>query len=138
MLDRWFYISTSRLDEANAEGHVRDIVAASLRRNHSLDVTGALLFTGRRFVQYIEGPTAGIAELQESIIQDPRHQDIHTLVCGSYSNRHFLNWSLAYAGSSQFVASKVEGAMADALKNRNGGVAALLRMLEEFAFKGRS
>lgn len=138
MLDRWFYISTSRLDEADAEEHVRDIVTVSLQRNHSLNVTGALLFTGRRFAQYIEGPAAAIAELQESILQDPRHQDIDTLWCGSYSTRHFLTWSLAYAGPSQFVASKVEAALTDALNDRNGGRDALLHMLEEFAFEGRS
>lgn len=138
MLDRWFYISTSRLNDADAEEHVRDIVNVALARNHSLEVTGALLFTGRRFAQYIEGPAGAIAELQESILQDSRHQDINTLACGSYSTRHFLTWSLAYAGPSRFVAAKVEAALTDALKDRNGGRDALLHMLEEFAFDGRS
>lgn len=138
MLNRWFYISTSRLNEADAEGHVREIVAVSLQRNRSLDVTGALLFTGRRFAQYIEGPANAIAELQESILQDSRHQDVNTLAWGTYSTRRFLTWFLAYAGPSQFVASKVERALTDALKYSNGGVETLLHMLEEFAFKGSS
>lgn len=138
MFDRWFYISTSRLSDADAEEHVRDIVTVSLSRNHSLQVTGALLFTGRRFAQYIEGSAAAIAELQESILQDSRHQDINTLACGPYSTRHFLTWSLAYAGPSRFVASKVEAALTDAVKDRNGGHDALLHMLEEFAFGGHT
>ncbi|KKW89534.1 BLUF domain-containing protein [Sphingobium chungbukense] len=138
MLDRWFYISTSRLDETDAERHVGDIVAISVQRNRSLEVTGALLFTGRHFAQYIEGPPAAIAALQESILQDPRHQDIGTIACGSYPTRHFLTWSLGYAGPSRFVASKIEGALTDALKNRQGGAQALLHMLEQFAFPGSS
>lgn len=138
MLDRWFYISTSRLNESDAEAQVRNIVEVSRRRNQSLDVSGALVFTGRRFTQYIEGPASAIAELQENILQDSRHHDIKTIACGQYPDRNFLTWSLAYTGPSQFVASKVEGALTDALKNRHGGIETLLHMLEEFSVDGRS
>lgn len=113
MLERWFYISTSRLNEPDAEGHVKDIVATSLQRNQLLQVTGVLLYTGCRFAQYIEGSAAAMAELQESILQDPRHQDINTLACGPFCHRYFSDW--AYVDPSQFVASKVGGVLTDAL-----------------------
>lgn len=132
------YISTSQLIDADAPDHVREIVDISIPRNASLSVTGALLFTGRRFAQYLEGPAEGIAELKRSILQDPRHRDVHTIAEGPYDHRRFLTWSLAYAGPSQFVASKVEDALTAALNGSEEGVEALAEMLAGFAIEGHS
>ena len=136
MLERWIYISTSRLIDDDASDLVRAIVDISIPRNASLQVTGALLFTGRRFVQYLEGSAAGIAELKSSILRDPRHHDVQTIAEGPYDHRRFLTWSLAYAGPSHFVASKVEDALTDALNGSEEGVEALAEMLAGFATEG--
>lgn len=138
MLYHWFYISTSCLDLVDSEAHASDIVRVSTARNRSLGVTGALLFTGQRFSQYIEGPRASIEELRRSISADWRHTDIKTVALGPHQHRHFLEWSLAYEGPSHFVSALVEQALADALSNRNGNAGKLLHMMEEFTVKGRS
>lgn len=136
MLVRWFYISTSRLDVSDAQDRVREIVDTSISRNRSLDVTGALLFTGQRFAQYLEGASAAVAELKQSILRDPRHEDVRTIASGSYDHRRFLTWSLAYAGPSRFVATKVEEALTGALQGGNASIEALAEMLAGFAVEG--
>lgn len=108
----------------------------SLPRNRSLSVTGALLFTGARFVQYLEGPPSAIAELRASIMDDSRHENIQTIASGPYEHRLFLRWSLAYAGPSRFVAGKVEDALVDALAGGQEHVDALAEMLAGFAIDG--
>ena len=130
------YISTSRLIEDDASDLVRAIVDISIPRNASLQVTGALLFTGRHFAQYLEGPSAGIAALKASILRDPRHDDVQTIAEGAYEHRRFLTWSLAYAGPSHFVASKVEDALTAALNDSAEGAEALAEMLAGFATEG--
>ena len=136
MLVRWFYISTSRLVASETQKQVRNVVDISIARNRSLYVTGALLFTGQRFVQYLEGAPAAIAELQLSILRDPRHEDVQTIASGSCDHRRFLTWSLAYAGPSRFVAAKVEDALNGALAGGNGRVEALAEMLAGFVVEG--
>jgi hypothetical protein len=138
MAERWFYISTSKLIGRDVEDQVRNIVDVSLPRNRSLGVTGALLFTGTRFAQYLEGPSGGIAELRNSIMDDCRHEDIQTIASGPYEHRLFLRWSLAYAGPSPFVAGKVEDALVDALAGGQEHVKALAEMLAGFAIDGHS
>ena len=136
MFDRWFYISTSRLDPLQADDHVREIVNSSIPRNRSLGVTGALMFTGQRFSQYLEGSPAAIAELKQSILRDSRHEDVRTLAAGPYEVRRFLTWTLAYAGPSRFMASKVECALNDALQGDVDNIEMLAEMLAGLAVEG--
>ncbi|WP_375194377.1 BLUF domain-containing protein [Sphingobium sp.] len=138
MLKRWLYVSASRLIGDEAEDRVGDIVKISIARNQSLGVTGALLFTGRSFAQYIEGEAVAIEALKASILRDARHSDVRTLALGDYAHRRFVTWSLAYAGPSQFVASVVESAMTDALHNGQAAVERLAHLLSEFSIGGRS
>src|SRR4051812_29092633 len=99
-VDYWLYASRSVLPNPELRSSVSDIVAWSRRRNPELMVTGALIFTGSFFAQYIEGPVAGIRHLMEAISRDDRHTDIRTISTGSITQRRFADWSLAYAGET--------------------------------------
>lgn len=100
----------------------------SLPRNAALSVTGALLFTGSRFVQFLEGPVDGVATIRRSVLADARHQNIVTFLHDERTERIFRNWSLAYAGPAVFVADRV-----DALFNAGGGdIAEIMGLLEQF------
>lgn len=136
MLERWMYISSGDVPEPDATDTIRAIIDISITRNAALGVTGALLFTGRRFAQYLEGPAESIGALRHSIMRDPRHHDIRTVAHGPYDHRRFLTWSLAYAGPSRFVACKVEDALAAALADGDGGADMLADMLADFATDG--
>lgn len=87
------YISRSALGLTNAE--LEDILAASSARNRSLDVTGALLFDGLAFLQYIEGPQPAIATVFARVEASRRHSDIRVLARGQVDARYFTRWSMA-------------------------------------------
>lgn len=124
----WLYVSECRLPPSWADATITDIVAVSRARNATLGLTGALLFTGRRFAQFIEGPGDALAAVQASIERDARHVAIRAVLAGTCLSRRFDRWSLAYAGPSLFVSARVEAALADARSADD-----LLHVLREFA-----
>jgi hypothetical protein len=103
MLSTWLYASSCTLNRAEALEAVHQIVDVSRPTNRSLDVTGALIWTGTRFAQFLEGPDAGVAALRETILRDPRHHSVQTIEASETSARMFAGWSLAYSGTASFV-----------------------------------
>ena len=115
------YVSVSTLRLPAQAGEVDAIVEWSQRRNQALDVTGALVFTEKRFAQYLEGPAESVDRLMESISRDPRHKDVDLVFRRPIMRRHFATWALAYAGPSTFVAGHVlavANALSDAARNK--------------------
>lgn len=74
---------------------ILDVARANNRRN---DITGALLYTGGRFAQVLEGPLAKVEAIFEQIQTDPRHYDVHVLQFGPVAQRCFAQWNMAFAG----------------------------------------
>ena len=62
----------------------------NLRRN----ITGALLFTERYFLQYLEGEAAVVDALYASICRDKRHNNVRLLLRKPIQQRDFSRWSL--------------------------------------------
>jgi hypothetical protein len=128
-LHRWLYVSHCRFPARWSDAAVADIVAVSRSRNVASGVTGALLFTGMRFAQFLEGPAASLNGLQDSIERDPRHADVRTILSGAQEARLFDRWSMAYAGPSLFVSNNVEAVLDDAPRSTDR----LVEILREFA-----
>ena len=135
---RWFYISSSRLVDDAADDLVRDIVEVSKARNQSLGVTGALLFTGRNFAQYLEGPPRGVDQLRQSISLDMRHDNIRTIAEGEYAHPLFLTWSLAYLEPSQLLSCRAEELLIAAEHDGGVHVEVLAQFLCDMTVGGRS
>ncbi|MBZ9649241.1 BLUF domain-containing protein [Sphingobium sp. 3R8] len=103
MFKTWLYISVPELpDDAHAVA-LDAIVGVSRIRNANLNVTGALIFSGSRFAQLIEGPVDSVAILREAIERDVRHRSVTTIEASAANGRLFEGWSLAYCGHSTFV-----------------------------------
>ena len=62
--------------------------------NHRRNITGALLYTERYFLQYLEGEAAVVDALYASICRDPRHTKVRLLQRKSIAQRDFARWSL--------------------------------------------
>ncbi|MDR6984451.1 hypothetical protein J2X32_003095 [Rheinheimera pacifica] len=62
----------------------------NLRRN----ITGALLFTERYFLQYLEGEAAVVDALYASICCDKKHNNVRLLLRKPIQQRDFSRWSL--------------------------------------------
>ena len=127
------YVSVSTLRLPLEAGEVDAIVDWSQRHNREVGVTGALVFTEKRFAQYLEGPAGSIDPLMKSILKDPRHRNVDVVFRRPITQRHFGTWAMAYAGPSTFVAGHVLS-LADARGEnaRNKYADRLIELMSQF------
>ncbi|WP_164857082.1 BLUF domain-containing protein [Sphingomonas crocodyli] len=101
------YISSSTMTVEDAPYEVARIAAASRAHNPTVDITGALLFTGTHFAQILEGEEEAVDALLAKLHADPRHRDLQVVQRGPIAMRRCAGWNMAYSGSSTGVASYV-------------------------------
>jgi len=101
------YVSTSRLDPATATKAVEAIVAEARCRNRAAGVSGALLFTGKNFVQVLESDDAAIDSLMVKLCADSRHENLIITYRVPLRDRLFADWEMAYSGAAHFVRRRV-------------------------------
>ncbi|MGE0774957.1 MAG: BLUF domain-containing protein [Sphingomonadaceae bacterium] len=133
MINHWLYVSRSSVDVEGIDGTIQDIVTTSQQRNLALSVTGVLLYAFGYFSQLIEGPEPGLIQLRASIVKDSRHHDIVTLSEGPAPARRFSNWSLAYAGGSQYFGRDLERLIEQPELKGGEAIERIVRVMEEFA-----
>lgn len=103
--------ATRRLDQ----DQLLDIHRQAMGANAEVDVTGLLLFDGRRFIQALEGPQAAVEAVMTRIANDPRHDSIDYLARREITDRQFGTWSMDYkladdgCCSSDFITKVKEG-----------------------------
>lgn len=66
------------------------------RNNEREGVTGVLLYADGAFMQYLEGPAAGLARIYERIRPHPWHYGVIDLVREPIAQREFAGWSMAF------------------------------------------
>lgn len=87
------YISTAaHLPSVDELEHLRDRAHA---RNLEHEVTGVLLYSDGAFMQYLEGPAAGLARVYSLIKADPLHFGVIDLLREPIREREFAAWSIA-------------------------------------------
>jgi hypothetical protein len=125
MIATWLYVSTSALG-SDADDEIANIRSVAQSRNPELGLTGVLLFSGRHFAQFLEGPDLGIEIIKRSIGRDRRHTDISTLHDRPLEQRRYGRWALAYSG----WATAIDRVLSDALREQD--VSELLSYMDEF------
>jgi len=80
-------------------GDVFAIIEVSARNNPQREVTGFLIYNGRDFLQYVEGPQDSLESLLETLGQDTRHHSVRVLHRASREERLFPNWTMRRAGA---------------------------------------
>ncbi len=96
-LEHLVYLSIARpeLDAVD----VRAILGSAQIRNRRRDVTGILLFTGRHFVQVLEGRSADLEDLLQVILSDARHGGLTIMSRTTISQRRYGAWAMAFIES---------------------------------------
>lgn len=89
---------------------IERLMVDAVIHNRTHSVTGALLYDGRRFFQYIEGPADGLARVLARIEASRRHSGIEILFRGEILERHFWNWSMACRHADASVVQRLEEA----------------------------
>ena len=110
-LYRMSYISKNTIatSKEEIESEVKYILASANKNNPSMDITGALLFSGGYFCQTIEGPEDSIEELFETIQMDDRHGEVTVLHFEEIEERGFSDWSMAFAGIEDTMRFDIDG-----------------------------
>jgi hypothetical protein len=127
------YVSRKTVAWPDDATDVAAITEVARSRNAELAVTGALISTRANFAQLLEGPSAAVDALMDSIRADPRHREVRVVANGPIARRQFASWSLAYAGPSTYVAAVLEPLLAE---NAPGyDIRMLMRLMREFARK---
>jgi hypothetical protein len=77
---------------------ITSILTSARRKNQSLGLTGALLFSSGCFAQVLEGDLHDVEQLFECIQCDPRHKEVTIVHFHRIETRSFPEWSMAFAG----------------------------------------
>jgi hypothetical protein len=64
--------------------------------NHSLNITGMLLYKDGNFMQLLEGPRDAIDGLLLKIESDPRHRGMLRLLQQDRPEREFSDWAMGF------------------------------------------
>ena len=79
-------------------GDVFAITEESARNNPEREVTGFLLYNGRGFLQYVEGPALALDGLLCMLIGDYRHHSVRILHRAQREDRLFPKWNMRRGG----------------------------------------
>ena len=112
------YISTARPNFHPVE--VRDILAVSRQRNAEVQVTGLLVYDGKRFLQALEGSREAVRATFDRIRDDVRHRAVVVLSEKTIDQREFGEWAMAAEEVQQM---KAGGSLTDAVDALVEGVA---------------
>jgi hypothetical protein len=88
------YISTQTPGFGSEE--IGNILKFSRESNRRCDITGFLLYDGKRFLQTLEGEQGAVETLYNRIEADDRHRAAVLLSAKSIDERCFANWAMAY------------------------------------------
>lgn len=107
------YISSARGVISSEECSL--ILARSRINNRRINVTGALLFNSKRFLQAIEGEEQTVRALFAKINDDARHGAVVILNERKLETRQFGNWAMAFDDGSGETAlrEKIHGLLAN-------------------------
>lgn len=92
MLYHIVYVSRAARELAAFE--MRHMVEESSRRNWRDGITGALLYSGSHFAQWLEGDAERVRSLMDRVQIDPRHTVTRIVQEGALERRKYALWGL--------------------------------------------
>ena len=76
--------------------------------NHSLNISGMLVYDDGFFIQVLEGPEKEVEELFNVIGKDRRHNTVRLLLRHQIEAKEFEDWSMGFVDTTR-VAGRIEG-----------------------------
>lgn len=89
-------IYTSVRSASCTEKEIEKILDSCKKNNPGKHITGVLLYSNKRFIQYIEGNEKEITALYELILSDKRHSGIMKRAFLPIQERLFPSWHMGY------------------------------------------
>jgi FAD-dependent sensor of blue light len=72
------------------------LLAQSRYKNKQLEITGMLLYAGKRYIQVLEGEKNKVLSLFSEIQKDTRHYEVRILLQKDIPEREFVDWTMGY------------------------------------------
>ena len=89
-------VYTSFRKPACDENEIQNILASCKKNNPGREITGVLLHSDKRFIQYMEGDKEEVLSLYELIKDDPRHTSVNQRDFGPIDERIFPSWEMGF------------------------------------------
>ncbi|WKK82069.2 BLUF domain-containing protein [Marivirga arenosa] len=102
MLSQLVYVS-DRVN--NSEKEIENILQACKKNNPDLGITGALLYSDKKFLQLVEGENDTIMTLYDKIKDDHRHKNCIMLSYMPITKKSFPSWHM---GSKKIGSNEIE------------------------------
>jgi hypothetical protein len=93
MLSQLVYVSNRKANCSKEE--IEKILRSCEVTNASLDITGVLLYSKTRFIQYLEGDARELLGLYDKIKGDKRHEKALIVSYGAIRSKEFPSWQMA-------------------------------------------
>ena len=106
MLSHLAYVSTRKKNCTDAE--IENILASCKVNNGPLDVTGVLLYSDSKFIQYVEGESVSLMALYDKIKKDARHEKVVMISYNPIPKRIFPSWQM---GSRKVASDNIDFAI---------------------------
>jgi hypothetical protein len=92
MLTHLVYVSARKRNCTDEE--IEKILTACRTNNGPLDITGVLLYSDTRFIQYVEGKSTALTSLYDKIKKDTRHEKVVMISYNPIAERIFPSWQM--------------------------------------------
>jgi hypothetical protein len=99
MLSHLVYVSKRKANCTNLE--IENILEACKKNNPDLEITGVLLYSETKFIQYVEGDYKKIMALFDKIKLDKRHENVALISVGPIKEKIFPSWHMGNKMVSQ-------------------------------------
>lgn len=92
MLAHLAYVSVRKKNCTDEE--IEKILSACKINNAPLDITGVLLYSDSKFIQYVEGESTALMALYDKIKKDVRHEKAVMISYNPIAKRIFPSWQM--------------------------------------------
>ncbi|WP_373976521.1 BLUF domain-containing protein [Chitinibacter sp. SCUT-21] len=97
-------IYVSQISEHFKPEDIEHILHSARKNNAQFNITGALFFNPKFFLQCIEGSRSSVNKTYKNILNDERHCNIIQLQYQEIEHRDFSAWSMGYVPDSSRLA----------------------------------
>ena len=89
-------VYTSVRNTTCTDEEIDKIISSCKKNNPHRNITGILMYSKKRFIQYLEGSKDELTELYELIKTDTRHSGVMLRDISTIDERRFPSWHMGY------------------------------------------
>ena len=95
------YVSEAISDLSKQD--LSEILLSAKRNNYRYNITGILVFSKGKFMQFLEGPEFNVMKTFKAIKNDFRHYGIDIVRQGNISRRQYEGWHMRFTDTEEIL-----------------------------------